>query len=309
MTKPSTPSTARPVSENGRFSAEGQPARVIKHGHNAGYEAGCRERCCRQAHAAYKTHRRRMIAYRQWRPYVDAGPVREHLIRLQAAGLSLSQIAEIAGRHPRTLGYVLYGDPGRRDGPQQRVRADVAEAVLAISLHDPLRKLPVSGYLDGTGTRRRLRALVAIGWSLPQLAERVGGHRKWLQRVVTTDVQVHADTAHAVRQLYERLWNMPGPSQRARAWARERGWAPPMAWDEDALDRPDARPAEAPRANRRGRDRYALWESSEEMLAQGVPLEVVAERLEVSVAALKRARDRVEATRRREREKKGAGPR
>lgn len=104
--------------------------------------------------------------------------------------------------------------------------------------------------VDATGTRRRLQALAAMGWPQTKLAaelgyatERAGGAAVYrLMREDTTRVNVR--TAQAVEQLYDRLAMSPGPSQPARQHARQAGWAPPLAWD-DNLDDPQAQPAPA----------------------------------------------------------------
>jgi hypothetical protein len=42
--------------------------------------------------------------------------------------------------------------------------------------------------------------------------------------------------------LFNELQLTPGSCERARRRAKKLGWAPPLAWDEDAIDDPDARP-------------------------------------------------------------------
>jgi hypothetical protein len=53
----------------------------------------------------------------------------------------------------------------------------------------------------------------------------------------------------AIRDLYERLWDQPGPSQRTAAIAKAKGWLPALAWDDDLIDRPEH---EAEDVRRRG---------------------------------------------------------
>src|ERR1019366_6199975 len=103
----------------------------------------------------------------------------------------------------------------------------------------------------GGGTRHRVQALVAAGWSQAQLAGllmtspgRVGA--------LLREERVTAGKAAAVRGLYERLWNQPPPegnhrariaASRARNYAAARRWGPPMAWDDEEPDKPEGRPA------------------------------------------------------------------
>jgi hypothetical protein len=53
----------------------------------------------------------------------------------------------------------------------------------------------------------------------------------------------------AIRDLYERLWDQPGPSQRTASIAKGKGWLPALAWDDDLINRPEH---EAEDVRRRG---------------------------------------------------------
>jgi len=93
------------------------------------------------------------------------------------------------------------------------------------------------------GTQRRLRALAAIGWRTEDLAERLGMPRRnvHLLRTKPRTPTINRTTAERVARLYEQLSGRPGPSELTRKRARARGWAPPMAWDDERLDDPRAR--------------------------------------------------------------------
>jgi len=95
--------------------------------------------------------------------------------------------------------------------------------------------------IDATGTRRRLQALVAVGWSTYRLADELGRHRRMVEIWMHAD-RVRPETAQRVAELYDRLCMRPGPCARARQAAKQRNWPPPLAWDEGALDDPDASP-------------------------------------------------------------------
>lgn len=69
--------------------------------------------------------------------------------------------------------------------------------------------------------------------------------------------------AAATVAAYEQLWDQSPPcatvedrevAQAAAAHARQRGWAPPMAWDDDQIDQPDSKPAPGWKPGPRGRD-------------------------------------------------------
>lgn len=100
------------------------------------------------------------------------------------------------------------------------------------------------------GTRRRIQALAAIGWSLRAQADISGLNRSTLTDISTGRVSlVKTPTADVVRRLYDRLWDVRPPrSNRGESMsvtrtlreAGARGWLPPLAWDDDLIDLPDA---------------------------------------------------------------------
>jgi hypothetical protein len=106
--------------------------------------------------------------------------------------------------------------------------------------------------VNAAGTHRRVQALVATGWSQAKLARRLGMTSANFGAMMRRP-QVTASTARATAAIYDVLWNQPPPETgqrekiaagRARNHARARGWAPPLAWDDEQLDRPEAKPAE-----------------------------------------------------------------
>lgn len=99
---------------------------------------------------------------------------------------------------------------------------------------------PCSGLVDATGTRRRLRALTAIGWTSSEMGARCGLSAATLANVSGGRVAtVNVRTADAVAVMYRELCMTPGPSSAARRRASCACWAPPLAWDDD-LDDPAA---------------------------------------------------------------------
>lgn len=96
--------------------------------------------------------------------------------------------------------------------------------------------------VPGIGSRRRLQALNALGWTLKQLAAELGWSIQATQ-AVTTGVHplVRASTRDAIAALYDRLGATRGPSEVARTKALRRGYMPPQAWDDD-IDNPAAAP-------------------------------------------------------------------
>lgn len=170
---------------------------------------------------------------------------------LMGFGLGMKRIAVLAGVSNSTLGKILYGDPSRNMRPRVRVERHVHDRVMAVEAS--IENLGRTVCVDGLGTRRRLQALVYIGYSQSYLAGRIGmapsnflrtiaepSRRKWRN-------DVHAETARAVAALYVELQNRPrvGTDQRSRIsvsrakrHARLNGWLPPAAWDEELMDDP-----------------------------------------------------------------------
>ena len=209
-----------------------------RHGTRAAYvKDRCRCTDCTAANTAASRTATRERAYGRWQPYVDAGPVREHLAALRAAGIGVERIAHLAGisvSHIRELAERDHGDsPGT-----QRVRPGTATRILGIGISDASRA-PHSR-VDATGTRRRLQALQAVGWSAELLAAQLGRRPNSLHRSMTGRL-VTAGTAQEVATLYEQLWHIRPPrmtdeqraaADAAQAHAAAQGWLPPLAWDD-----------------------------------------------------------------------------
>ncbi|MGW0993487.1 hypothetical protein [Streptomyces sp. NPDC002520] len=218
------------------------------HGTRAKYVVEkCRCKPCREANRLEHGNSSRLQAYGRWQPYVDAGPAREHVKALQAYGLGWKRIAHLADVPTGAVAKLLYGDSRRGMAPSMRVRPETEAKLLAVK--------PTPGNLgghtttEGTGTGRRLQALIAGGWPQAQLARRLAMEPSNFGLTLHSE-RVLMSTARAVSQLYDELWNADplnhGVSlqavSRARNQARAKQWAPVGAWDEDTIDDPIAKP-------------------------------------------------------------------
>lgn len=100
------------------------------------------------------------------------------------------------------------------------------------------------------GTKRRIEALHALGWARRQIADASGVSLNTLHSIFAHEsTRVLSGTANAIADAYDRMsMTLPsgGYADRGRAAARRRGWLPPLAWDEDTIDNPDARPHSSP---------------------------------------------------------------
>lgn len=93
------------------------------------------------------------------------------------------------------------------------------------------------------GTRRRLQALAAVGWTTTELAAQLGYRSPVsVSHLRSSERRTLVTTATRIAALYDALWEQkPTGGQRTRNHARKMGWAPPMAWDDD-IDDPSAVP-------------------------------------------------------------------
>jgi transcriptional regulator with XRE-family HTH domain len=102
-----------------------------------------------------------------------------------------------------------------------------------------------SAWADATGTRRRLQALSAAGWSANQLGELLGVTRSAIAQLRSTDQpRVLQSTAATVTALYDaHWWRTPPPGRyqtRCERYAEQRGWVAPWRWDGLDIDDPAA---------------------------------------------------------------------
>lgn len=173
---------------------------------------------------------------------VDASAAREHVQGLLDAGVSVAQVAAAAGVDRTCVRRVVGQQRGH--GASRKLQPATAAALLGVSLEafDDLERHLEGDRVPAAGTLRRLGALRALGWPETVLAKRLG-----VKRIrVGEDGWVRRRVARAVRELYDELSMIPGPSQRTRARAVRVGLVPPLAWDDETLDDPDAAPAPGP---------------------------------------------------------------
>lgn len=95
--------------------------------------------------------------------------------------------------------------------------------------------------IDKTGTRRRVQALMRIGWTRAEIATRVGMTPGGLSRLLDPSwPTVTVRNAAKVAAVYDELCMTPGPSTCTAGHAKARGYAPPLAWDD--IDDPEEQP-------------------------------------------------------------------
>lgn len=223
-------------------------------------------------------------------PLIDAGPTRAHIARLQSFGLSVRTLHRLSGVSMKSLASLIWGVEGRE--PSVQVRQETADRIIAVrprfELLSPVAKVGV------TGTQRRLQALQAVGWSPLLIAADLTATANYLSKISRGRVpKVTVRTAISVRDVYERLWAAEPPqatqmertiATRMRRKAARNGWAPPMAWDDETIDDPAAKPEGVSKPN--AIRRLPCSEELQWLLDQGESPEALAMRFKVHVKTI-----------------------
>lgn len=199
---------------------------------------GCKRFECLERKRAYQNEWRRN---RNTNPsLIDAEPVRQHLARLAEANIGPRRVAILTGLATATVaGFTNpYGSSnGRRHGRKHKVRPDVAAKILAL---DPDSTTP--GVTDSTGSRRRIQALNAAGWSNASLRDRLPLGRATIH-TLHRKPYLYARVADAIAALYDELKDQrpeecgvpPASAHRARLRAERNNW-PNIAYWADRMD-------------------------------------------------------------------------
>jgi hypothetical protein len=112
------------------------------------------------------------------------------------------------------------------------------------ALRSPVSPSPV-------GTRRRLQALAARSWTPEAVEKETGIPARLIRRELDGYDDLAPELAGHIAGEYDRLWDREPPAATAKdrraadeiaAEAASRGWAPPMAWDDDRIDLPGGGP-------------------------------------------------------------------
>lgn len=161
--------------------------------------------------------------------HVDAQPTRDRITLLRARGYGLRRLSAIAGISVPTLLCA-----------HDTVQARTEKIIMAVPV--PAEVTSGQGKVSAIGTRRRVQALVALGWTQRVIAERVGVTDRALSVAIRKSDENLSDLAAKTGNVYRELCMTLGPCNRSRIRARKLGFAPPLAWDDDSIDDPDAKP-------------------------------------------------------------------
>lgn len=256
---------------------------MTRHGTRYGYRSGCTCSACVDWNRTYRARQARERALGRGH-YAPAAPVRAHVRTLTTAGLGLPQIAKCSGVHASSISFLLYGKPSKNLAPPRQIVRSNATAILGVTDTE----LAAGARVAAVGAQRRAQALVAVGWSLSELARETGIAPSGLRRVVYEGV-VWKATADKITAAYERLWDR-APAQdtprrraavtQARRLAERKGWFPPLAWDDDQIDDPTAVPDRGLVTGRS--DRRVEPDEVEWLRSFGTSDELIARQLRVS---------------------------
>jgi hypothetical protein len=201
-----------------------------RHGRRSGYLAGCPCDACNKANRVWVKEYRYRALKGGGSTTIDAAPVRQHLLDI-AATMSLTSIEVASGISRSTVRRVRLGEI-------KRLHPRTAHALLGVQ---PYQEGLGGHYIDARGTRRRLQALHALGYSLERIEKLTGFSKSNLRQVIFGERRfVFGDTADKVRAAYEiHSMRLPEASNRveqghitkARNRAQANGWPPPLAWD------------------------------------------------------------------------------
>jgi plasmid maintenance system antidote protein VapI len=208
---------------------------------------GCRLPECVERKNEWQRERRRQ--QREGQPaLIDAEPVRQHILALQAAGISTHRIATVAGINDWAVRRFVPSTSGRR-ARKHRTTPEIARKILAVT---PETAAP--GYVNSTGTRRRIQALAAAGWPLNSMADSLGIHPHYVSDLLyRADHPVYRTTAEKVARGYDELKSKkparrrsidPRAIKRIRDKAAANRWPDPAYWADrmDVIDDPEFEP-------------------------------------------------------------------
>lgn len=182
---------------------------------------------CRGLCESHYVKRARGGRYRR----VPAGDLRDRLNDLHNRGWSNRAIATAAGISVDAVWCIRNG--------QATVLQQTHQAITNIAGAPSEERV----YVPSIGTQRRVQALARIGLSLRWQARQCGFYYNTLSHLIHLQQPSCMYRTHQrVADLYDQHWNTPGNSGKTIATAIERGWHPPMAWDDDTIDDPDAEP-------------------------------------------------------------------
>lgn len=215
----------------------------------------------------YRYHKRwKLDRLRGIKRLTDPTPARIHIESLMMAGASLRSIADAAGVSASTISGIT------RDRGQQ-IKATVSAGVLAVTLDDTMSRKAGEDFVLKVGAVRRIQALMALGHRAQDIAAAGGMRVCDVHNTVNQHGRWISHARHvAIKGAYTALSMTPGPSANVRGRSAAKGWLPPLAWDDEDMDDPNAEPSTASRDESRA---ASVVEDVEWLLNSGTALAVI----------------------------------
>ncbi|CAL9370564.1 hypothetical protein [Streptomyces sp. enrichment culture] len=235
-------------------------------------------------------NRARLQAHKDgtWNRFVDAEPVRQHILALEAESIGPGAIAYTTGLNIQTILDFTRTQRGKGRGKRHRTTHRIADKILAVTVDNHTR-----GRVDATGTRRRLQALVAAGWPLTHIATHANLSTGNVSNLLRRQI-ILAATAKAVADTYTTLSSKQPTrrgvakcqAKRARNWGERERWNTVRYWRDrmDVIDDPHFQPE-----GRKLRAEILAEEAAWLMTAGRLNREQAAARLGVSLFTVDRA--------------------
>jgi len=194
------------------------PGHLHVHGTRAAYVS---DRCgcilCRTANSRAEQLRTAALALGRWQPFVDAQPVREHVLRIRGEGLGVRRIAELSGVHRSTIQRLL-----TTPTQSQQIRPLTAERLLKV--RSDAEKGSPRRQVDAKDTLGRLEKLIAAGHSIADLARALGRSPSNLRRTMCRHA-VTIQTEASVEALYRMLTANPLSHQQRETDTGPQPWS------------------------------------------------------------------------------------
>lgn len=169
---------------------------------------------------------------------VDSRPAQQHVRALLALGWSGDSLALVAKEQVSSTTLRALAD-----GEHPLIERATEAAALALPMTvAPPEWLPGNCLVPTLGARRRIEALLSLGWPHRALVADYRIESTHLTR--GTYAQTRVDKWRRVNDVYDELSMRLGPSSITVHRARAAGYQPPLAWDDDTIDDPKASPSQ-----------------------------------------------------------------
>ncbi|WP_329309352.1 hypothetical protein [Streptomyces microflavus] len=159
----------------------------------------CRLPECIERYTKRNQERRATQADGTWGGLIDAEPVRQHLLKLHEAGISIYRVAELAGMDYKKVRIYTQHSYSYKEQRRRRITPRVAARLLALDINET-----TPAKVDPIGLRRRVQALAAIGWPRETVISRAGLSPRNACKIVDQPT-VLASSMRAVSDVYDDL--------------------------------------------------------------------------------------------------------